>query len=185
MSSFHVPYDDHWPMAFAEEAARVQAVLGSAALRIDHVGSTSLVGMVGKPVIDIQVSVTSLEPLNTLIVRMNAAGYTHMLLPEPPVTEYPFFHRHARWPRAYHVHLCEAGGDQELRHLAFRDWLRHHPDDRRAYKALKAELACEVNPSNPWSLLSYSRRKGEFVKSIEKRARDQSEEARKRGESPE
>lgn len=176
--AFHAEYDDYWPVAFASEAERLRAALGVLALRIDHVGSTSIAGMQGKPVIDIQVSVPSLVPLEPLIRRMERAGYEHLVLPEPPVTEYPFFHRGARWPQAFHVHLCEAGGEQEWRHIAFRDWLIEHPQDRRAYAELKASLARDVDPSDPWTLLQYSQRKGDFVQEIERKARQAARRAR-------
>ena len=55
------PYDPAWPVVFAAEAARLRRALGDLALRIEHVGSTSVPGLAAKPVIDIQVSVASLE----------------------------------------------------------------------------------------------------------------------------
>ena len=55
------PYDPAWPAMFEAEAARIRRVFGDLALRIEHVGSTSVPGLAAKPVIDIQVSVPSLE----------------------------------------------------------------------------------------------------------------------------
>ena len=60
-----VPYDQKWPVLFDAEAARIREFMGSLALRIEHVGSTSVVVLAAKPVIDIQVSVASLETLST------------------------------------------------------------------------------------------------------------------------
>jgi len=60
-----VPYDQKWPVLFDAEAARIREFMGSLALRIEHVGSTSVPGLAAKPVIDIQVSVASLETLST------------------------------------------------------------------------------------------------------------------------
>jgi GrpB protein len=57
------PYDDAWPQAFATERDRIAASLGPLALRIEHHGSTSVRGLAAKPVIDIQISVAQLHPL--------------------------------------------------------------------------------------------------------------------------
>jgi GrpB-like predicted nucleotidyltransferase (UPF0157 family) len=46
-------YDPEWREQFAREAKRIRSVLGMRALRIDHVGSTSVPGLIAKPVIDI------------------------------------------------------------------------------------------------------------------------------------
>ncbi len=54
-----VDYDAAWPAAFAAEAQLLRGALGARALRIEHVGSTAVPGLVAKPVIDIQVSVAT------------------------------------------------------------------------------------------------------------------------------
>jgi GrpB-like predicted nucleotidyltransferase (UPF0157 family) len=72
------PYDPAWPAAFAAEAKRIQCAFGDLALRIEHVGSTSVPGLAAKPVIDIQVSVTSLEPRANYHTLMVDLGYTHV-----------------------------------------------------------------------------------------------------------
>jgi len=59
-----VDYDPAWPAIFEAEAARLRATLGTIALRVDHVGSTSVPGLMAKAIIDIQVSVASFEPLD-------------------------------------------------------------------------------------------------------------------------
>src|SRR5262249_53412405 len=53
----------------------------------------------------------------------------------------PFFHRPAAWPHTHHVHVVEAGGEEERRTLAFRDYLRAHPEVAREYAELKMRLA--------------------------------------------
>jgi GrpB-like predicted nucleotidyltransferase (UPF0157 family) len=65
-----VPYDARWPLAFIEERDRIAVALGPLALRIEHHGSTSVVGLAAKPVIDIQVSVATLHPLDRYITPL-------------------------------------------------------------------------------------------------------------------
>ncbi len=163
-------YDPDWADAFADEAWRIAETFGELALRIEHVGSTAVPGLHAKPVIDIQVSLASLKPLEPLIDEMASLGYSHLPLPDPPVDVYPFFHRPERWPTTHHVHLCELGGDEEQRHLAFRDWLRAHPEDRDTYGAVKLRLAQEVDETDVASLFRYSESKGDVVREIERKA---------------
>jgi len=119
-----VPYDPGWPAAFEAEAVRLRAALGPLALRIDHNGSTSIPGLAAKPIIDIQVSVAALQPLAAHRERLETAGYVHV--PHPDDSFCPFFHRPLEWPHSHHVHLVQAGGVEERRTLAFRDYLRDH-----------------------------------------------------------
>ncbi len=165
-----VPYDPAWPRLFDEEAERLRGALGAVALRIEHVGSTSVPGLAAKAVIDIQVSVAAVQPMDAYEPALRGLGYTHTSLPEPGDDVYPFFHRPERWPTTHHVHVCKLGGEEERRHLAFRDWLRTHPEDRDAYAALKRRLAEDVDEGDLGSLFRYTESKSDFVVALEKRA---------------
>jgi GrpB-like predicted nucleotidyltransferase (UPF0157 family) len=158
-------YDSSWPALFEEEAYRLRAVLGSTALRIEHVGSTAVPGLAAKPVIDIQVSVASLAPHGRYVDVMSSLGYRHVALGDFDLV-YPFFHKPVEWPGTHHVHLCEVGSEQEWRHLAFRDYLRAHPDVAAQYELLKRDLARRHNASTPRSMERYSLAKSEFVADV-------------------
>jgi dephospho-CoA kinase len=54
-----VSYDSTWPARFAEEATRLWSACGNGVLRIDHVGSTSIPGLAAKPIIDGQMTVST------------------------------------------------------------------------------------------------------------------------------
>jgi len=159
-----VSYDPVWVERFDEESARVAAALGDQVARIDHVGSTSVPGLAAKPTIDIQVSVRSLEPRDAYVPALQALGYRTVLDPTAPDHEYAS--RDVDGARAYQIHLCPAGSRWERRHLAFRDWLRTHPEDAGAYAALKRELAEE----HPNDVFTYTDRKGTFIRSVEAKA---------------
>ena len=162
-------YDTAWVERFREEAQRLRAVLGETARRIEHVGSTSVPGLDAKPVIDIQISVERVAPMDAYRPALEALGYSHLPLPDPPPEVYPFFHKPKRWPTTHHVHVCEVDGEEERRHLAFRDWLRRHPEDREAYAKLKHELARGV-ADDLAGVARYTVAKGEFVRALESRA---------------
>jgi GrpB-like predicted nucleotidyltransferase (UPF0157 family) len=158
-------YDANWPVLFEEEACRLGAAFGTSALRIEHVGSTSVPGLAAKAVIDIQVSVVSLAPHGRYTDAMATLGYRHVALGDFDLV-YPFFHKPAKWPGTHHVHLCEAGGEQEWTHLAFRNYLRAHPQVAARYEALKRELARTHDGSTPQSMEAYSLAKSEFVANV-------------------
>jgi len=158
-------YDVHWPVLFAEEAHRLLTAFGSAALRIEHVGSTSVPGLAAKPVIDIQVSVASLVPHGRYVETMATLGYRHVALGDFDLV-YPFFHKPALWPSTHHVHLCDAGGEQEWKHLAFRDYLRAHPQVAREYEAFKREFARAHDNETLKSSEAYSLAKSGFVANV-------------------
>jgi len=162
------PYDPKWPIAFAAERDRIAAGLGALALRIDHNGSTSVPGLAAKPIIDIQISVPSLQPIEAYAIRLTQLGYVHV--PHPDDAFCPFFHRPAAWPHTHHVHVVQTGGAEERRTLAFRDYLREHPVAARRYEELKRELASQHCAAEFSSRQAYADAKTSFVDSVKERA---------------
>jgi GrpB-like predicted nucleotidyltransferase (UPF0157 family) len=163
-------YDPAWPTMFEREAARLRENLGGLALRIEHVGSTAVPGLAAKPVIDIQISVASLaSDVGACTALLADAGYAHVDLGAFDKV-YPFFQRPAIWPSTHHVHLCDAGKEQEWRHLTFRDHLRRYPEVAAAYAALKRRLAAEHLGRTQQEREQYSLGKKGFVEAVLGRA---------------
>jgi GrpB-like predicted nucleotidyltransferase (UPF0157 family) len=156
--------DPAWRGRYEAEAGRIRAALGDRAVRIEHVGSTSVPGLAAKPVVDIQVSVPSMVPRSTYMDPLVELGYRWAL--DPWSDEHEFFSREEDGERAFHVHVCPAGSIWERRHLAFRDWLRDHPADAAEYERLKRDLA-ERHPRDTYS---YADAKTAFIREIEARA---------------
>lgn len=159
-----VRYDPGWPVAFEAEAARLWSALRGLALRIDHHGSTAIPGLSAKPIIDIQVSVAALQPAATYGDCLQALGYAHV--PHADDAFCPFFHRPTCWPHTHHVHVVERGGHEEQRTLAFRDYLRDHPEAAREYENLKRALATRFTGHNPESREAYAQAKSDFVEQL-------------------
>jgi GrpB-like predicted nucleotidyltransferase (UPF0157 family) len=130
-------YDPAWPRRFSRWRDRLATALGSAALRIEHVGSTSVPGLAAKPVIDVQVSVADLRDEESYVPRCESAGLVLRLLDH----EHRFFRPPAGVTRDVHVHVCTARGEWERAHLLLRDYLRAHPAARDGYAAIKQRLA--------------------------------------------
>jgi GrpB-like predicted nucleotidyltransferase (UPF0157 family) len=159
-----VPYDSDWPRAFDIERDRIRAALGDIAVRIDHHGSTAVAGLAAKPVIDIQISVSCLQPMDAYAAALAQLGYVHV--PHEDDAVCPFFHRPPAAPHTHHVHVVAAGSEAERRTLAFRDYLRTHPQDARDYEALKRHLAATHSDATFSSRQAYADAKIEFVNRI-------------------
>jgi GrpB-like predicted nucleotidyltransferase (UPF0157 family) len=164
-----VPYDSRWPDCFASEANHLRTAMGSLSLRIEHVGSTSVPGLAAKPVIDIQISVATLDGLDVYVAPLASLGYRHVPFGDVDLV-YPFFRKPAEWPSTHHIHLCASGSEHERRHLAFRDYLRNHPQVANEYVALKRSLAATYVGATAESREQYSLAKTEFVTSVLQRA---------------
>ena len=153
-----VPYDPEWPRLFEAEASRLRAALAPLPIVLEHTGSTGVPGLAAKPVLDILAGVAETKELASYIAGLVGAGYVHR--GEQGVPGREFFRRGD--PRAYHVHLTHVGSRFWREHLAFRDYLRMHPETRDAYARLKYELAATF----PTDRESYIERKGPFIRSV-------------------
>jgi GrpB-like predicted nucleotidyltransferase (UPF0157 family) len=130
-------YDPDWPELFAREARRVQGVLGETALRIEHVGSTSVPGLAAKPIIDMVLVVPDSADEPSYVPALQAAGY-RLRIREPDWFE----HRLFKGPDTdINLHVFSSGEAEIDLMLGFRDWLRANPADRDRYLQTKRELA--------------------------------------------
>jgi GrpB-like predicted nucleotidyltransferase (UPF0157 family) len=144
-----VDYRPAWPHEFAQLAATLRQQLGEMALRIDHIGSTSVPGLAAKDLIDMQLTVRALdEPPFTALI---ALGYSHrqrvVADHRPPRTSGPdsewekwlFVEPPGQRPTNLHVRI--QGRANQRYALLFRDYLRAHPAAADAYAELKRRLA--------------------------------------------
>jgi GrpB-like predicted nucleotidyltransferase (UPF0157 family) len=162
-----VPYDPQWPDAFEMAASELAAALEPWVVAIEHVGSTAVPGLAAKPVIDIQVGVRSLDQSEEIVAAVEALGYEYVSELEEDLPQRRYFRRWSRGRRSHQVHLVErTDTDWWHRHVAFRDWLRTHPEARDAYAALKQRLAADHADDR----VTYTDQKTAFIRTIEARA---------------
>jgi GrpB-like predicted nucleotidyltransferase (UPF0157 family) len=157
------PYDPSWPGRFADLGAALRNALAETALRIDHIGSTAIPGLAAKPIIDIQISVASLERLGAFRVPLEELGYRFH--PDNPDLTKRFF-REPAGKRRTHVHVRELGCWSEQLALLFRDYLRTHPEDAKRYAELKYRLAAAYGHDRE----GYTEAKGPLIWDIVARA---------------
>jgi GrpB-like predicted nucleotidyltransferase (UPF0157 family) len=121
---------------FAREAERIDAALGSSALLIEHVGSTSVPDLAAKPLIDILLVVADSAAEPAYRPALEAAGYV-LRIREPDWYQ----HRMFKGPDTnLNLHVFSEGYEEIDRMLRFRDWLRRNDDDRKLYERTKREL---------------------------------------------
>jgi GrpB-like predicted nucleotidyltransferase (UPF0157 family) len=133
-----VPYDPEWPILFSQLGLRLREALRAIALRIDHIGSTSIAGLAAKPIIDIQISVAEFEPLDVYRLPLENLGYVFRAT-NPELTKRYFRERPGE--RRTHIHVRRSGSWAEQFALLFRDYMRSHDEDVQAYATLKYDLA--------------------------------------------
>lgn len=138
-----VPPDPNWPLAFADEARRIRAALRALDVEIEHIGSTAIVGIFAKPVIDMLLSVERIELLDVHVGTMQAIGYEAKGEFGIPGRRY-FRKDSASGIRTHQVHAFKRGSDGERRHLAFRDYMNANAEAAREYSELKQMLATEM-----------------------------------------
>ena len=155
-----VPYDPDWPRRFEEERAVLAAVFAEGEATIEHVGSTAVPGLGAKPIIDIMLGVTRLTEAEGRRAALDAAGYEYVQQYEDELPERRYFRKPRVGPRKYHLHCVVTGGDFWARHLAFRNYLRAHPEAVAAYYALKRELAMRCSKED------YTDAKSPFIEGI-------------------
>lgn len=142
-------YKPEWAQEFESIQAALQETLGSLALRIDHIGSTSVPGLGAKDVIDIQITVQELSP--KIIQKMVDAGYEHRSAltrdhvplgeDEDPKLWKKFVFIEPQGQRRANIHVRVNGNPNQRYPLLFRDYLRAHPNSTKSIELIKHEIA--------------------------------------------
>ncbi|MBE0527858.1 MAG: GrpB family protein [Thermoleophilia bacterium] len=146
------PYQPDWPIIFQEIAATLRQALGRSALRIDHIGSTSVPGLAAKNRIDIQITVAELnnEILSNMLT-LDLTRYKDLVHDHVPPGANKADHEWEKWLFVRRGGRCDANihvrilGRLNQRYpLLFRDYLRCHPASADAYAELKRRLATSL-----------------------------------------
>jgi len=161
-----VDYDPRWPDVFHELSTRVSDVLEDVALTVAHVGSTSVVGLAAKPIIDMDVVVRCEADVARAIELLARLGYNHIGNQGIPGRE--AFSTPSGLPD-HHLYICVESSEEYRRHIAFRDYLRDNLDALTEYAALKRALAERYRDDRE----AYTEGKSEYIEAVLRRAIDQ------------
>ena len=131
------PHNPEWKKFYQKEKNLLQNTVGEHILEIQHVGSTSISGIIAKAIIDIAVAVRDFDEAKVCVKPIEGLGYEYR-------GEYGIERRHyfvKGQPRTHHLHMLEATSRDYKNHLLFRDYLNKHQETAREYEQLKMELA--------------------------------------------
>src|SRR3984885_9776729 len=163
-----VNYNPRWPGLFDQEATRLRGVLDPFLIvALEHFGSTAVPDLSAKPIIDILIAVRSLADARaTFVEALRNLDYVYWA--DNPKKDRMFFVR-GMPPfgprRSHHVHVTEPHGEMWQR-LAFRDYLRTHPEEAGTYERLKRRLAAEHQADRE----AYTSAKSAYVESVMRKA---------------
>jgi len=160
-----INYDASWKGLFEREKALLFDAIGSNALSIEHIGSTSVEGLVAKPIIDILIEVISLTELDASNKQIMKLAY--IAKGENGIPARRYFQKGGN-ERTHHVHAFQTGNMHLMRHRAFKAYLIAHPEVSFEYGQIKKQAIknCDNNINRYMAL------KNQFIQKHEKIAID-------------
>ncbi|WES95811.1 GrpB family protein [Chryseobacterium arthrosphaerae] len=183
-------YNPSWKEQFESIRNELEENTGFLNPQIEHIGSTSVEGLSAKPIIDIMIGVQNDEDLDKIPPLLKGKNYVYYekYNGEMPyrrffikLTDYPqnlglpeIIHQGDEIPekmhdhklRIAHIHTIPVSSEHWLRHIAFRDYLRTHPEVRNEYQKIKERLSMqEWHDGN-----DYNEGKDPFIKKEEQKA---------------
>ena len=156
-----LPYDEQWEQAFAHIKDEIQEALGPLALRIEHVGSTSVRGLSAKPIIDIDVVIKDYSVFAAILTALEEIGYHH----EGDLgiaSREAFKYDGKEHLQKHHLYVCPQDSAELKRHVAFRNYLRSNPEAVIEYSRIKEEGAALY----PKDIEKYIQHKSPFIEKI-------------------
>jgi GrpB-like predicted nucleotidyltransferase (UPF0157 family) len=167
-----VDYSPEWPELFENEKWLILNVIGCFVVGIEHVGSTAVVGLGAKPIIDITVAIKTLRDAHKCVGPLESIGYEYVPEYEESIPERRYFHKgKPQEEQHFHLHMVELSSDFWKRHLLFRDYLRAHSEVAQGYYELKKRLAREYGSDRE----GYTEAKTSFIESVVAKARAETE----------
>ena len=134
-------YNPDWISWFETLSAFFKTRLEPFVIRIEHVGSTAIPGMIAKPIIDFDI-VIRMPEFDEVRSRLEMIGYVHqgdLGIPEREAFALTDLKLKEELP-PHHLYVCDIKSKELHRHIAFRDYLRSHPDDASKYSEIKIQL---------------------------------------------
>ncbi len=161
-------YDITWPDQASEEISEIKEKCDfNWVLEIQHFGSTAIIGLKSKPILDIMIAVTNMSEAKKLVPILESMGY--LFWDENPKKDRMFFVKGMPpygEKRTHHVHVFESTHEEWSARQIFRDYLNKNETEKKAYLDLKIELANKFK----FDREAYTAGKTEFVKAVVRKA---------------
>ena len=152
------PYTRMWFYLFQKERILLRVILRKHIIRIQHIGSTSIPGMIAKPIIDILVAVPNYEEASDYIHRIKSIGYEYQG-ENSTLRQYYFIKRR---PNGYQLYFVERDSKTWNERIAFRNLLLNNPTIPADYSEYKQQLAIQFSVD----LDAYQMEKGEYIRKV-------------------
>ncbi|MDA3616246.1 GrpB family protein [Polluticaenibacter yanchengensis] len=157
-------YNPTWETQFEIIKNELQIELALLQPQVEHIGSTSVKGLSAKPVIDVLIGVNNEIELDKVPLLLAGKDYVYYEKYNEDMPYRRFFLKltdtaaqlgfpgtihigeeipdqlHDHDFRIAHIHVMVLHSRHWLRHIAFRDYLRTHPEVVKEYQALKEHL---------------------------------------------
>ena len=148
-----VPYDEAWKSAFEKIKNEIESVIGDMILGIEHVGSTSVIGLSAKPCIDIDVIIKDYSVFDEIVRKLGASGYIHE--GDLGIKDREAF-KYLNKPHLmlHHLYVCPQYSEELHRHITFRDFLRNNAEAVEKYSLVK-KTAAELFPDDIEKYIEY------------------------------
>lgn len=160
-----LPHSPQWEGFYERERQQLELAIGDFVIHIQHVGSTSISGIVAKPIIDIGIAVKNFEAAVVCVGPMETLGYEYRGQDGIPRRHYFVKGQ----PRTHHVHMVELASTEWVALVSFRDYLRTHPEVADKYAQLKHGLAKQFANDRD----AYQRAKASFIAEVIARAKQE------------
>jgi GrpB-like predicted nucleotidyltransferase (UPF0157 family) len=154
-------YHPKWKTDYEKIKAEIEPVISDLIIRMEHVGSTSVVGLSAKPIIDIDVVIKDYSVFDEIVERLNSIGYIHEGNLGIEGRE-AFKYDNKPHLQEHHLYVCPENSKELHRHITFRDYLRSNPDAAAKYGKIKMEAAKRY----PNDIDKYLEYKSHFVQEI-------------------
>ena len=155
------PYDEGWKQNFIDIKAELLDALGELALRIEHVGSTSVPGLSAKPIIDIDIVIKDYSVFDEVVSALGKIGYRHEGNLGIAGRE-AFKYDGKEHLKRHHLYVCPEDSPELKRHIAFRDYLLSNPKAVSEYSRIKQEGAALY----PYDIEKYIAHKSPVIERI-------------------
>ncbi|ADY55290.1 protein of unknown function UPF0157 [Syntrophobotulus glycolicus DSM 8271] len=151
-----------WEENAALTMEKLQKIFGAAAKDMQHVGSTSIVRIKAKPIIDIAVAVNSFADVYPLIPLLEAEGIRHGPENDQPWQVFFFCGNDREDTRTHHIHVVKTDSREWRDYINFRDYLNACPEAAGEYETVKRQLGQKYQNDR----LAYTEGKDAFVKKV-------------------
>lgn len=159
------PYDKRWTEWAAEEITILTNILSDYNKTISHIGSTAILGIKAKSIVDILVEIPNDTDMATILDIMESSGYICMSISGERMSFNKGYTAEGYADRVFHIHFHHSGDNEEI---LFRDYLIEHPEVAKEYENLKISLLPKFKHDRD----GYTDAKTAFVKRITALAKD-------------